>query len=195
MLKRWFDILSSLAVLLVLSPLFIIVSLLIISDSKGGVFYRQIRVGQHAKRFGLLKFRTMRPNSDQVQITVGNRDPRVTRIGYYLRKYKLDEIPQLINIIKGEMSVVGPRPEVPKYVDHYTDEQKKVLTVKPGLTDFASLQFVDESELLAQSENPEKTYVEEILPQKLILARRYINERTFWLDLKLIFKTLRKIIR
>lgn len=137
----------------------------------------------------------MRPNSDQVQITVGNRDPRVTRIGYYLRKYKLDEIPQLINIIKGEMSVVGPRPEVPKYVDHYTDEQKKVLTVKPGLTDFASLQFVDESELLAQSENPEKTYVEEILPQKLILARRYINERTFWLDLKLIFKTLRKIIR
>lgn len=195
MLKRLFDILSSLAVLIFILPLFVLVSLLIMLDSKGGVFYKQIRVGQNAKKFELLKFRTMRPNSDQIQITVGNRDPRVTRIGYYLRKYKLDEIPQLINIIKGEMSVVGPRPEVPKYVENYTDKQKKVLTVKPGLTDFASLQFVDESELLAQSENPERTYVEEILPQKLDLALEYIEKRSFALDLKLIFKTLHKILR
>lgn len=137
----------------------------------------------------------MRPNSDLVQITVGDRDPRVTRIGYYLRKYKLDEIPQLLNIIRGEMSVVGPRPEVPKYVNTYTEKQKRVLSVKPGLTDYASLQFVDESEILAKSNNPEKTYVEEILPQKLNLALNYIDERDFWLDLKLIFKTIRRIIR
>lgn len=195
MLKRLFDVLSSLTVLFLLFPVFILVSLLIVLDSKGGVFYKQIRVGQNQKHFKLFKFRTMRPNSDKIQITVGHRDPRVTRVGYFLRKYKLDEIPQLINIIKGEMSVVGPRPEVPKYVNQYTDEQKRVLNVKPGLTDYASLQFVDESEILAQSKDPEKAYTQEILPQKLKLALKYIDERNFWVDIKLIFQTLGRIIR
>ncbi len=195
MLKRLFDVISSLAVLLLLFPLFAVVSVLIVLDSKGGVFYKQTRVGKNHKPFNLFKFRTMRPNSDKVQITVGHRDPRVTRVGYFLRKYKLDEIPQLINIIKGEMSVVGPRPEVPKYVNQYTDEQKRVLNVKPGLTDYASLQFVDESEILAQSEDPEKAYTREILPQKLKLALKYIDERNFWVDIKLIFQTLGRIIR
>lgn len=195
MLKRLFDVLSSLTVLFLLFPVFILVSLLIVLDSKGGVFYKQIRVGKNQKHFKLFKFRTMRPNSDKIQITVGHRDPRVTRVGYFLRKYKLDEIPQLINIIKGEMSVVGPRPEVPKYVNQYNDDQKRVLSVKPGLTDYASLQFVDESEILAQSDDPEKTYTREILPQKLNLALKYIDERSFWSDIKLIFKTLARIIR
>lgn len=195
MLKRLFDVISSLAVLLLLFPVFAVVSVLIVLDSKGGVFYKQTRVGKNHKPFNLFKFRTMRPNSDKVQITVGHRDPRVTRVGYFLRKYKLDEIPQLINIIKGEMSVVGPRPEVPKYVNQYTDEQKRVLNVKPGLTDYASLQFVDESEILAQSEDPEKAYTQEILPQKLKLALKYIDERNFWVDIKLIFQTLGRIIR
>ena len=137
----------------------------------------------------------MKPNSDKVQITIGNKDPRVTGIGYFLRKYKLDEIPQLINILKGEMSVVGPRPEVPKYVALYTAEQLKVLNVKPGLTDYASLEFVDESELLGASKEPEKTYIEELIPIKTKLALKYIEQQSMLTDLSIIFATLRKIIR
>ncbi len=194
MIKRIFDIVSSLCVLLVLFPFLIIISTLIFFDSRGGVFYAQERVGMGGRSFRLLKFRTMHPNSDKLQITVGHRDPRITRIGYYLRKFKIDEFPQLINILKGEMSVVGPRPEVPKYVKLYTDEQRKVLTVKPGLTDYASLLYVNESELLEGAENPEKFYVDEIMPHKLSLNLKYIQERSFFNDLTLIFKTIGRIL-
>ncbi len=195
MIKRLFDIFSSLLVLILLAPVFIVVAIFILFDSKGGVFYRQNRVGKGEKEFGLYKFRTMRPDSDGVKITVGDRDPRVTAIGYYLRKYKLDELPQLLNILIGEMSVVGPRPEVKQYVDLYTPEQLKVLTVKPGLSDLATLEYVKEAELLAQAENPEKTYVEEIMPDKLNLNLQYIREQSFALDLKIIFKTIGKIVK
>lgn len=195
MLKRLFDILSSLMVLVLVSPFFIVVSILIILDSKGGVFYKQKRVGLNGIEFGLFKFRTMRPDSDKVKITIGDRDPRVTNVGYYLRKYKLDELPQLLNILMGEMSVVGPRPEVKQYVDLYNEEQLQVLTVKPGLSDLATLEYVKESELLAQSSNPEKTYIEEVMPDKLRLNIEYIKRQSFLLDLKIIFNTIMKIIR
>lgn len=194
MLKRIFDMLSSAIVLLLVSPFFILISVLILLDSKGGVFYKQIRVGKGVTEFGLFKFRTMRPDSDGVKITIGDRDPRVTRVGYYLRKFKLDELPQLLNILLGEMSVVGPRPEVMQYVKLYSKEQLKVLSVKPGLSDLATLEYVKESELLAKSSNPEKTYVEEIMPDKLRLNLQYIENESFLLDLKIIFKTIGKII-
>lgn len=194
MIKRLFDLVSSSIVLVFLFPILFLVAILIVLDSKGGIFYRQIRVGKDGKEFGLLKFRTMHPNMDQVQITVGHRDPRVTRIGYYLRKFKVDEFPQLLNILKGEMSVVGPRPEVPKYVAMYNEEQQNVLSVKPGLTDFASLEYVHESELLAASDNPEKTYIEEIMPHKLSLNLKYIQEKSLSTDVKLIVRTILKIL-
>jgi lipopolysaccharide/colanic/teichoic acid biosynthesis glycosyltransferase len=151
-------------------------------------------VGKNQKIFWLYKFRTMKPNSDAVQITIGNRDPRVTQIGFYLRKYKLDEVPQLINVLKGEMSVVGPRPEVPKYVALYTPEQAKVLSVKPGLTDYASLEFVDESEMLAASNNPEETYIEKLIPIKTKLSLKYIKNQSIGADLKIIFATIGRIL-
>lgn len=195
-MKRIFDILSSLTVLILAAPFFLVIAFLIVVDSKGGVFFKQVRVGRKGKEFKLIKFRTMRPDSEKLsQITVGDRDPRVTGIGYFLRKYKLDELPQLFNIIKGDMSVVGPRPEVPKYVALYTDEQRKVLKARPGLTDYSSLHYVNESEVLAQSSNPEKTYREEIMPHKLSLNLKYIQEMGLKTDLKLIFATLAKIIR
>lgn len=194
MIKRIFDIVSSLLVLLVLFPVLLVISILILLDSKGGIFYAQERVGRGGRTFRLLKFRTMHPNSDKLQITVGHRDPRITSVGYYLRKFKIDEFPQLINILKGEMSVVGPRPEVPKYVKLYTEEQRRVLSVKPGLTDYASLLYVNESELLEGAENPEKVYVEEIMPHKLSLNLKYIQERNFLNDLSLIFKTIGRIL-
>ena len=194
MLKRIFDVISSLVVLILALPFFVLISILIVIDSKGGVFYNQLRVGKDEVLFGLYKFRTMRPNTDQVKITVGDRDPRVTRIGYYLRKFKLDELPQLINILKGEMSVVGPRPEVKQYVDLYSAKQLKVLSVKPGLSDLATLEYVKESELLAKSSSPEQTYVNEVMPDKLRLNLKYIESQSLLLDLKIIFKTLAKIM-
>lgn len=137
----------------------------------------------------------MRPNADKAgQLTVGN-DNRVTKVGRFIRKYKLDELPQLINILKGEMSVVGPRPEVPKYVNLYSDEQLKVLTVLPGLTDFASIEYLDEQKVLGASNDPKKLYIEEVMPSKLSLNLKYINEKSFLLDIKLIFRTLLKIVR
>lgn len=195
-MKRAFDIISSLLVLLLVAPFFLVIAILILVDSPGGVFYRQERVGKNGRLFKLLKFRTMRPDSDkQSQITIGDRDPRVTNVGYFLRKYKLDEIPQLLNILKGEMSVVGPRPEVQKYVDLYTEEQRVVLTVKPGLTDFASLYYVHESEILAQSSDPHRSYIEEIMPHKLELNQKYLREKSFFTDLKIILQTILKIVR
>jgi lipopolysaccharide/colanic/teichoic acid biosynthesis glycosyltransferase len=196
MIKRSFDIVSSSIVLLLFSPFFLVIALLILLDSRGGVFFKQIRVGRNGKHFPLYKFRTMRPNSESKgQITVGKRDNRITPIGYFLRKFKLDEFPQLINVIRGDMSVVGPRPEVPRYVEMYTDEQKQVLTVRPGLTDFASLEYINENELLANAENPEEEYVERVMPAKLDLNLKYIAQQSILTDLKIIFKTLGRIVR
>ncbi len=195
MRKRIFDIISSFSVFVILSPVFLIVAIWIKLDSKGGIFYQQKRVGKNQVEFGLFKFRTMRPNSDQVKLTVGDRDPRVTEVGYYLRKYKLDELPQLINILRGEMSVVGPRPEVSQYVNLYNEEQLKVLSVKPGLSDLATLEYVNESEILAKSDNPEETYINEIMPDKLKLNLEYIEKQNFLLDLRIIFKTFARIVR
>lgn len=195
MVKRLFDISSSLVVLILVAPIFLLIAIVIVFDSKGGVFYKQQRIGKDRVEFGLFKFRTMRPDSDKVKITIGDRDPRVTRIGYYLRKYKLDELPQLINIVRGEMSVVGPRPEVIQYVNLYNEKQLQVLSVKPGLSDLATLEYVNESEILAKSADPEKTYIKEIMPDKLNLNLQYIAQKSLLLDLKIIFKTFSRIIR
>lgn len=194
-MKRVFDIIScSLAVILLL-PLEMVIAICIVCGSKGGVFYKQVRVGKGNKDFKLLKFRTMRPNADKqgLLITVG-ADNRITKIGHFLRKYKLDELPQFLNIIKGDMSVVGPRPEVRRYVDLYNERQLRVLSVRPGLTDYASIEYISESELLAKSDNPEKTYIEEVMPAKLELNLKYIEKQSIGVDIKLIFKTLKKIV-
>src|SRR5574344_1203429 len=157
------DVVFSFIGLLLLSPFLIIVYILIVCESPGGGFYRQSRVGKNGRDFKLWKFRSMRVGSDKKGlITVGGHDSRITRVGYFIRKYKIDELPQLINVLIGDMSIVGPRPEVQKYVDMYTDKQRKVLCVRPGITDWASIEYVDENEVLGKSENPDKTYVEEI---------------------------------
>jgi lipopolysaccharide/colanic/teichoic acid biosynthesis glycosyltransferase len=192
-LKRSFDILASLFVLLVLFPFLFFVGIWILLDTKGGIFYRQTRVGKNGKEFRLLKFRSMRLNADQTgQLTVGN-DERVTKSGKFIRKYKIDEFPQLLNIIVGNMSLVGPRPEVPKYVALYSEEQRMVLSVLPGLTDLATIEYIDEQQALGQSEDPEREYLEQVLPAKLALSLRYIEERTFFLDIKLLLKTIVQI--
>ena len=193
---RFCDIIFSFFGLLLLSQLFIIVALWIVIDNPGPVFYRQQRVGKDGKDFGLLKFRSMRVGADKMSlITIGDRDPRVTRAGYYIRKYKLDELPQLWNVFVGDMSLVGPRPEVRRYVDLYTEEQRKVLSVRPGITDYASIEYIDENRLLAQSKDPDKTYVEEIMPAKIALNMRYIEHKTLGEYFKIIFLTLSKIVR
>jgi lipopolysaccharide/colanic/teichoic acid biosynthesis glycosyltransferase len=194
MLKRLFDILFSFFALVVLSPLLLIIALLVLVTSPGGIFFLQERVGRDNKNFKLFKFRTMRANADKEGlITIGARDSRVTKTGYYLRKYKIDELPQLLNVLLGDMSVVGPRPEVRKYVDLYTDPQKKVLDVKPGITDYASLQYFNENELLASSADPENTYIKEILPKKLELNNKYISEANLLTDFRIIFSTVKRI--
>ena len=188
--KRIFDIFASLIVIILLLWLFIIISIWILLDSRGGIFYKQIRVGKDGKEFYLLKFRSMQTNADKSgQLTIGN-DARVTTVGRFIRKTKIDEFPQLINILKGEMSIVGPRPEVPKYVALYNNEQRKVLQVLPGLTDYASVEYINEQKVLGEASDPEKKYVEEVMPKKLNLNLKYIEERSFGLDLKLIFKTI-----
>ena len=195
-MTRLFDIIFSFFGLLLLSPLFLIIALWIIMDDPGPVFYRQQRVGKDGKDFGLLKFRSMRVGADKMSlITIGERDPRVTRAGYYIRKYKLDELPQLWNVFVGEMSLVGPRPEVRKYVDLYTEDQRKVLSIRPGITDYASIEYIDENRLLAESSDPDKTYIEEIMPAKIALNMRYINHQTIGEYIKIIFLTFYKIIR
>ena len=196
MLKRFFDIISSLVVLTMGLPFFILIAFLIGIDSKGGVFFIQQRVGKNNRNFGLFKFRTMRSDSEKAgQITVGGKDPRITKIGYLLRKFKLDEFPQLLNVVKGDMSIIGPRPEVRKYVNLYSQEQLTVLSVRPGLSDFPSIEYINENELLGKSDNPEKTYVEEIMPAKLELNLKYIEQKSFVTDIKLIFKTIGKILK
>lgn len=196
MLKSFFDYFLSLSGLILLSPIFLFLAILIKMDSKGPVLYKQIRVGRNNIEFELLKFRTMRTNSDSGGLlTVGAKDKRITKCGYYLRKYKLDELPQLINILKGDMSLVGPRPEVRKYVELYNLEQRKVLKVKPGITDIASIQYRNENELLGKAKNAEEFYIKEVMPDKLRLNLIYINDRSFFKDMKVIYNTLKVIIR
>jgi lipopolysaccharide/colanic/teichoic acid biosynthesis glycosyltransferase len=193
-MKRLFDILFSLFILLFFLPIGIVISLLILLESRGGVFYKQERIGKNGIPFYLLKFRSMRTNADKLgKLTVGMNDPRITRIGYFIRKFKLDEFPQFINVLKGEMSIVGPRPDVKEYVDLYTNEQLQILIVKPGITDYASLEYFEESDLLAKSSNPEKTYIEEIMPEKIKLNQKYIANPTLFVDLKIIFLTAKRI--
>ena len=192
---RLFDILFSTVGLLVLSPLFLIIYIIIIIESKGGGFYSQTRVGKNGIPFAIYKFRSMRTDADKHGlITVGGRDPRITRIGYYIRKYKIDELPQLWNVLVGDMSLVGPRPEVQKYVDLYTEEQRKVLSVRPGITDYASIEYVDENILLAKSDDPDKTYIEVVMPAKIKLNMKYINNKSLKEYFKIIFLTLAKIV-
>lgn len=191
MLKRLFDFLASSIGLLILFPLFILIALLIKFDSSGPVFYLQERVGKDNVLFKLFKFRTMRVGSDKAAaITIGARDSRITQIGFWLRKFKLDELPQLINVWKGEMSLVGPRPELKKFVDLYSANQLRVIAVKPGITDYASIQFKNENELLEGKEDPIDFYIREIMPVKLELNLKYIQRQSFWLDIKIIFQTI-----
>lgn len=194
-MKRLFDIIASGVGLVCLSPLFIVLAIWIKADSKGPVFYRQVRVGKDNKDFRLFKFRSMRPDSDRLGlITVGGRDPRVTRSGYYIRKYKLDELPQLINVFRGEMSLVGPRPEVRKYVELYTAHQMKVLSVRPGITSLASIRYRNENDILAAADDPDSCYIERVMPDKLAIDLEYVDCATLWNDIKLIFSTFKEII-
>ncbi len=193
---RFFDILFSVLGLLILSPLFLIIILFIKFNSRGPVIYKQKRIGKNLIDFDLYKFRSMRIGSDQKGLlTVGNLDPRITSVGLFIRKYKLDELPQLMNVLKGDMSIVGPRPEVKKYIDCYTKDQMLVLSVKPGITDYASVEFSNENELLSQAEDHEKLYIEMIIPEKIKLNMKFINKPTIFNYFKIIMLTFKKIIR
>ncbi|NTV06357.1 MAG: sugar transferase [Chlorobiaceae bacterium] len=196
MFKRFFDLVVSLIGLMVFAPFLLIIAVVLKIDSPGLVFFRQIRVGQFGTSFRIFKFRTMVSQAEKLgpQVSSGD-DPRITRVGRFLRKYKLDELPQLINVVKGEMSFVGPRPEVPRYVEAYKNDYREILTVKPGITDFASLEFKDENELLKNADDPEKKYLDEILPVKIGYYRKYLKEQSLKTDLTLIIKTLWSIIR
>jgi lipopolysaccharide/colanic/teichoic acid biosynthesis glycosyltransferase len=195
MIKRIFDIFISFFVLIAFFPFGLIISLLITIESKGGVFYFQERVGKDEVLFKLYKFRTMLINADKSgKLTVGMRDPRITKVGYFLRKYKLDEFPQFINVLIGDMSLVGPRPEVKEYTDLYDASQKEVLAVKPGITDYASIEYFDENKLLGESSEPKKTYIEEIMPAKINLNKKYIQNPTLFHDFKLLWLTFKKIV-
>ena len=195
MLKRIFDTTLSLFGLIILLPFMLIIAILIKIDSKGPIFFKQIRVTKGGREFKILKYRTMRVGSDKYsQITVG-KDERITKIGSFLRKYKLDEIPQLINVLIGDMSLVGPRPEVPKYVVLYTDEQKEILKVRAGITDYASIEFSDENDLLASEKNPEEAYIEKIMPKKIELNKKYLSEISMLTDIRIILLTIKKILK
>ena len=195
-MKRLFDIVASGCGLLVLSPVLLVVAIWIKLDSRGPVFYRQVRVGYKNKDFRIFKFRSMRMGADKGSlVTIGGRDPRITRSGYFIRKYKLDELPQLINVFVGDMSLVGPRPEVRHYVDYWTPEQMRVLDVRPGITDPASIKFRNENELMGQAENPEEYYIHVIMQEKIKLYLEYVANASFWYDLKLILQTFKVIVR
>ncbi len=195
-MKRLFDIVASGLGLIVLSPLFIILAIWIKLDSKGPVFYRQVRVGYKNKDFRIFKFRSMRVGADKGSlVTIGGHDPRVTRSGYFIRKFKFDELPQLINVFFGDMSLVGPRPEVRHYVDYWTPEQMHVLDVRPGITDPASIKFRNENELMEKAEDPEKYYIEVIMQEKIKLYLEYVEKHSFFYDLGLIFKTFWVIVK
>lgn len=194
-MKRIFDVIASGLGLIVLSPIFLILAIWIKLDSKGPVFYRQVRVGRNNNDFRIFKFRSMRVGSDKGSlVTIGGHDPRITKSGYFIRKFKFDELPQLINVFVGDMSLVGPRPEVRHYVDYWTLEQMHVLDVRPGITDPASIKFRNENELMEQAEDPEKYYIEVIMQEKLKLYLEYVNNHSFWGDIGLIFKTFWVIV-
>lgn len=195
MLKRIFDIISSLFGLILLLPFMIIIAILIKLDSKGPIFFKQVRVTKNGREFKIFKYRTMRVGSDKFsQITVG-KDSRITKVGDFLRKYKLDEIPQLINVLIGDMSLVGPRPEVPKYVALYTEEQREILKVRAGITDYASIEFSNENDILANEADPEKAYIEKIMPRKIELNKKYLSEISVMTDIKIILLTIKKILK
>ena len=196
MSKRVFDVVAALCGLVLLAPLLCAIAVWIRRDSPGPALFRQRRVGRHGRPFDIYKFRTMayRPDGGR-QLTVGH-DPRITRAGHFLRRTKLDELPQLLNVLQGTMSLVGPRPEVPRYVDHYPPAVRRtVLSVAPGITDLAAIQYKDENEILGRASDPERAYVEAILPVKLDYYQRYVRERSFWLDLRIIFRTLGALFR
>ena len=197
MLKRSFDIVFSLLGLTILFPIFLVLAILIKEEESGPVFYRGVRVGRYGNLFRIFKFRTMVVNAEKLGgPSTAADDPRITKIGKFIRKYKIDELPQIINVLlKGEMSFVGPRPEVQHYVDMYTDEEKEILTVRPGITDWASLWNSDEGGLLAGSPDPEKTYLEKIRPEKIRLQLKYVRERSFWIDMKIIFLTIAGVVK
>ena len=193
---RLFDIFFSALGLIILFPFFIVFYLLIRIESKGGAFYIQERIGKNGKPFGLYKFRSMRVGSDaEGLLTVGERDNRITRIGYVLRKTKIDELPQLLNVLKGDMSLVGPRPEVRKYTDMYTEEQRKVLCVRPGITDYASIEYVNENELLSKADDPERMYIEKVMPDKIKLNMKYMEHYTVGEYFKIIFLTFKSLVK
>jgi lipopolysaccharide/colanic/teichoic acid biosynthesis glycosyltransferase len=195
-MKRVFDIICSLLILFFFLPFGLVIALLIVFESRGGVFYRQTRVGRFGKQFRLWKFRTMRPNSDKLgTLTVGMRDPRITNVGYFIRKTKLDEFPQFLNVLLGEMSIVGPRPEVQEYVDLYSEDQRQILKVRQGITDFASLEYFKENELLGKADDPKKTYIEEIMPAKIELNMKYLKNPGIVQDVRIMWRTFLKIIR
>lgn len=194
-MKRFFDVVASGFGLIVLSPLFLVLAIWIKCDSKGPVFYRQVRVGRGNKDFRIFKFRSMRVGADKGSlVTIGGHDPRVTRSGYFIRKFKFDELPQLINVLVGDMSLVGPRPEVRHYVDYWTPEQMHVLDVRPGITDPASIKFRNENELMEQAEDPEKYYIEVIMQEKIKLYLEYVEKHSFLHDFGLILKTFKVIV-
>ena len=194
-MKRFFDVVASGFGLIVLSTLFLVLAMWIKCDSKGPVFYRQVRVGRGNKDFRIFKFRSMRVGADKGSlVTIGGHDPRVTRSGYFIRKFKFDELPQLINVLVGDMSLVGPRPEVRHYVDYWTPEQMHVLDVRPGITDPASIKFRNENELLEQAEDPEKYYIEVIMQEKIKLYLEYVEKHSFLYDFGLILKTFKVIV-
>ena len=194
-MKRIFDIISSLFGLILLSPFMIIIAILIKLDSKGPIFFKQVRVTKNGREFKIFKYRTMKIGSDKYsQITVG-KDSRITKVGDFLRKYKLDEIPQLINVLIGDMSLVGPRPEVPKYVALYTEEQREILKVRAGITDYASIEFSNENDILANEADPEKAYIEKIMPRKIELNKKYLSEISVMTDIKIILLTIKKILK
>ena len=194
-MKRAFDMIASGCGLIILSPLLLLLAIWIKIDSKGPIFYRQVRVGRKNKDFKIFKFRSMRVGSDKGSlVTIGGRDPRITNSGYIIRKYKFDELPQLINVFLGDMSLVGPRPEVRHYVDYWTEEQMHVLDVRPGITDPASIKFRNENELMEEAENPEDYYINIIMQEKIKLYLEYVENASFWYDIKLILKTFKVII-
>ena len=193
---RFFDIIFSIIGLVILSPIFTVLYLLIRIESKGGGFYSQERIGKNGKPFKLYKFRSMRIGSDKKGlITIGEKDNRITKTGFILRKYKLDELPQLWNVFIGDMSLVGPRPEVKKYTDLYTEEQKQVLQVRPGITDWASIKYVDENKILGEAKDPDEAYVNLIMPNKIKLNMVYIQHQTLGEYFKIIFTTFKEIVR
>ena len=191
-MKRLFDLIVSAVAIVVLSPLFLAIAIAVRLDSRGPVLFRQERMGRGFRPFPICKFRTMVVDAPRLggQLTAGDRDPRITRVGRFLRRWKLDELPQLLNVFKGDMSFVGPRPEVPRYVEMFRDDYAVILTVRPGMTDPASIKYLNEAALLAAADNPEDTYVRQILPEKIALAKQYVSQRSLGYDLRLIWNTL-----